>query len=118
MKRSSGSGRAMAPASTRRSRSKPVDEWPVWLVRVVIAAPVVQSVDLVLEVLVDLLALDLQRRGELALFLGQLARQHGELLHLLDVRQVLVGVVDRLLDRRLVGPVVVFALAVGAHQRN
>src|SRR4051794_22130873 len=93
MKRSSTSGRSIAPASTRRSRSK-LSTLP--LVVVVVA---IQGVDLFLEVLLDLLALDLQRGGELALFLRQLARQDRELLDLLDVREVLVGLVDRLLDR-------------------
>src|SRR6476469_2559211 len=119
MKRSSGSGRSTVPASTSRSRSK-LSTRPLVVVAVVIAIPVpVELVDLVLEVLVDLLALDLERRGQLALLLRELAREHLELLDLLDVGQVGVGVVDRLLDRGLVGPVLVlFALLTRGDQRD
>src|SRR4051812_32404851 len=105
MKRSLGSGSSTAPASTMRSRSK-LSTLP--LVGVVVVA--IEGVDLVLEVLGDLLALDLQRRRQLALFLGQLAREDRELLDLLDVRQVLVRLVDLLLD--LVAAVVLVGVVV------
>src|SRR4051812_36480259 len=67
---------------------------------------VVQRIDLVREVLVDLLALQLQRRRQLVLVLRQLAIQDVELLDLLDLGQVVVGLVDRLLDFVLAGAVV------------
>src|SRR3954452_10295010 len=116
MKRSSSTGRSIVSASTMRRRAE-CSTFPLVVVAVVIA--VVERVDLVLEVLVDLLALDLERRCELALFLGQLAREDLELLDLLDVREVLVRGVDRLLDRGLVrAVVVVLALAVGGDERD
>src|SRR3954454_113067 len=116
MKRSSGSGRSIAPASTMRSRSKLLT---LPLVGVVVA---IQGVDLVLEVLGDLLALDLQGRRQLALFLGQFAGQDRELLDLLDVREVLVRLVDLLLDLVaaivVIGVVVVALVAVHRYERD
>src|SRR3712207_9451845 len=59
---------------------------------------VVERLDLVLPVLGDGLALELLRGRDLALVLGQLAVEQVELLDLLDLREVLVGRVDGLLD--------------------
>src|SRR3954447_25821773 len=67
---------------------------------------VVQRIDLVREALVDLLALQLQRRRQLVVLLRELAIQDVELLDLLDLGQVVVGLVDRLLDLVLAGAVV------------
>src|SRR5215212_5311182 len=105
MKRSLGSGSSIAPASTIRSRSK-LSTRPLPLVVVV----AIEGVDLVLEVLGDLLALDLQGRSQLALFLGQLTREDRELLDLLDVRELLVRLVDLRLD--LAAPVVLVGVVV------
>src|SRR4051812_40460701 len=121
MKRSSSSG-SFSSSTTSRSRTSSPRAFPFRLAVVVATvAPfaVVERVDLVPEVLVDLLALDLQRRRELALVLAQVAVENRELLHLLDLRQVLVGRVDRLLDlvARAV-PVAVGVVVVERHESD
>src|SRR5436309_9718480 len=57
----------------------------------------VEAVDLPAEVLVDLIPLDLHRRRDLAIFLRQRPVGDRELLDLLDLRKLLVGLLDRLL---------------------
>src|SRR4051794_20865472 len=122
MNDSSSSGSCMSSSTTSRSRASSPCDLPFRLavvVGIVALLAVVERVDLVLEVLVDLLALDLERGGELALGLAQVAVEDRELLHLLDLREVLVGGFDRLLPLFAPAvPVAVGAVVVERHERD
>src|SRR3954452_18003943 len=122
MNDSSSAVSCMSSPTTSRSRASSPCDLPFRLavvVGIVAVLAVVERVDLVLEGLVDLLALDLERGGELALVLAQVAVEDRDLLHLLDLREVLVGRVDRLLHlfARAV-PVAVRAVLVERHERD
>src|SRR4051812_32703388 len=121
MKRSSSSGSSISSSTTSRSRTSSPCDLPLRLavvVAIVALLAVIERVDLVLEVLVDLLALDLQRGCQLALVLAQVAVEDRELLHLLDLREVLVGGVDRLLDVLASAVLAVAVVAVDRHERD
>src|SRR5688500_9491072 len=83
-----GSSSSMAASSAPRSA-------PVWPPETMVSRlHGVHRLDLGGEVLVDHLALDLERRGQLAVLDGERPRQDGELLDLLDLGQRAVDVVD------------------------
>src|SRR5690606_3286706 len=82
------------------------------------ASVLVHRLDRVGEVLVHAVALDLERGRELAVLDGEVALEDGELLDLLDARELLVDLVEVRLDRRAHRLVLVRRLGIDPHRRD